>query len=112
MKKCGFLFLAAWLSLASGSAAEVSDLLGPDPAVRKLAGGFGFGEGPAWHAGEQALYFSDLKNKSMHRWSERDGVTKVRQGEETFTNGIVIDPDGLLVYCETGAFQVIDDFPV
>lgn len=43
----------------------------------------------------------------MHRWTETDGVTKVRQGDETFTNGIVVDSEGRLVYCETGAFRVL-----
>ena len=88
-------------------ASDLSDLIDPDTKATKLADGFGFGEGPVWHPGEQALYFSDLKNKTMHRWSESEGITLVRQGKETFSNGIVVDAQGRLVFCETGDCRIV-----
>ncbi len=72
----------------------------PEPTgeVRKLAGGLRFTEGPAWN-GKNALFFSDMPNNSLHRWSEANGVTLVRKGERN-SNGIVVDREGNLLFCE------------
>jgi len=88
-------------------AVELDDLVDPKAKVEKLADGFGFGEGPAWNEEEQALYFSDLKNKTIHRWSTEDGLSLIRQTEDTFANGIVIDARGRLIFCEVGNCRVL-----
>lgn len=35
------------------------------------------GEGPVWHAAEQALYWVDIPERRVFRWSEADGVKTV-----------------------------------
>ncbi len=76
----------------------------PIGEVRRLASGFRFTEGPAWD-GKGALFFSDMPNNALHRWSEADGVTLVRKGEHN-TNGIVVDRAGTLYVCE-GARRIV-----
>ncbi|MEM9702920.1 MAG: SMP-30/gluconolactonase/LRE family protein, partial [Planctomycetota bacterium] len=75
--------------------AEPPRAVGP---MKKLAGGFKFTEGPAWD-GTRTLYFSDLPNKTLHRWTEADGVETLRTGE-SFSNGIDVDAAGALAFCE------------
>ncbi|MFN3151532.1 sulfatase-like hydrolase/transferase [Bremerella sp.] len=74
--------------------------------IRKLADGFRFTEGPAWD-GERAWYFSDLPDKTLHRWTEADGVRLVRTGNDASSNGIVTDPQGGLVFCEVASRRVV-----
>ncbi len=75
--------------------AEPPCAVGP---VRKLAGGFRFTEGPAWD-GAGALYFSDLPNRTLHRWTTGGGVELLRTGA-AFSNGIDVDRKGRLVFCD------------
>ena len=87
---------------ADGPAADVPRADGP---VQKLAGGFRFTEGPAWD-GAGTLYFSDLPNRTLHRWTAAGGVELLRTGVE-FSNGIDIDRDGSLVFCEVGSRRIV-----
>ncbi len=98
--KALLLLLALTISLR---AAEVPKSTGD---VRKLAGDFRFTEGPAWSAKEGALYFSDIPNKALHRWSEAAGATLIRTGEQA-SNGIVVDREGRLIFCETGSRRIV-----
>ncbi len=90
--------------LAGAAGAELT--AGP---ARKLADGFRFTEGPAWD-GRGGLYFSDLPNRTLHRWTAADGVTLIRRGEE-FSNGVVVDPAGNLLFCETSGHRVVRRTP-
>ena len=78
----------------------------PTSKVRKLTGGFRFTEGPAWD-GKDAWYFSDLSNRTLHRWTERKGVELVRTGIDGSSNGIVVDADGRLVFCEVATRRIV-----
>lgn len=78
----------------------------PVGEVRQLADGFRFTEGPAWHAREQALYFSDIPNRTMHRYTADGGATTIRKGEQA-SNGIYLDARGRAVFCEVGAFRLV-----
>ena len=78
----------------------------PIGKVRKLAGGFRFTEGPAWDAKSGAWYFSDLPNKKLHRWTKEKGVELIRTGK-AFSNGIVIDGQGRLVFCEVPGRRIV-----
>jgi len=42
------------------------DLIAPNTAVARIAGGLGFTEGPVWRGG--ALLFTDIPNKRIVRW--------------------------------------------
>ena len=80
---------------AAAAPAAAPRAVGP---VRKLAGGFRFTEGPAWD-GAGTLYFSDLPNRTLHRWTAGGGVELLRTGA-AFSNGIGVERDGALVFCE------------
>ena len=42
------------------------DLVAPDAAIERIAGGLVFTEGPVWRGG--ALLFSDIPNDRIVRW--------------------------------------------
>ena len=101
--------------------------------VEKLAGGFGFLEGPAWvrkgGTGGGYLIFSDIPANVIHKWDPADGKVSVlversgftgsdptgigRQqtnGQDVFfnigSNGITLDPQGRLVVSAMGDRQI------
>lgn len=61
-----------------GMIEKKSDALGAiiDEAavIEQLASGYRWSEGPLWVADDDALYFNDVPNDRMFRWSERDGI--------------------------------------
>lgn len=67
--------------------------------LEQLATGFGFTEGPIWHAGERHLTFSDIPADTMYRWSEADGLAVFRQPGGK-ANGNAYDRQGRIVTCE------------
>lgn len=67
--------------------------------IERLAGGFGFLEGPVWTNQDGGyLIFSDIPRHELMRWSERDGVTTVRA--PNFNNGNTRDAQGRLLTAE------------
>ena len=52
-------------------------ILAPDSKVEKIAGGFGFTEGPVWMGDH--LIFSDLRKDRLHRWTAEDGASVFRE---------------------------------
>ena len=70
---------------ASGTIVPVNELafakvVRSTTVVDKLAGGFGFVEGPSWTEEDGGyLVFSDIPNNRIHRWSMREGVTIHRE---------------------------------
>jgi len=88
-------------------------LVPTDAVVEKLVDGFMWVEGPAWSAGERALFFSDIPRNSVFRWKEGAGATLFLRpsgytgsqpftGREPGSNGLTFDPEGRLVLCEHG----------
>ena len=75
--------------------------------MRKLAGGFRFTEGPAWD-GAGTLYFSDLPNRTLNRWTAAGGVETLRTGA-AFSNGVGVDAAGRLAFCEASGRVVRRD---
>lgn len=61
-------------------------------------------EGPVWLSG--GLFFNDIPNKRMLRWSERDGVSIALINSE-FANGNTLDLSGRMVSCEHGGRRVV-----
>ena len=55
-----------------------STLIAPGATVERVRTGFGFLEGPAADA-DGNLYFSDVVNERIHRWSPQTGVTLFRE---------------------------------
>ena len=51
-----------------------------DAKVTKLAGGFGFIEGPVWIARDGGfLVFSDIRKNQLNKWTAKDGITTFRE---------------------------------
>jgi gluconolactonase len=104
----------------------VADVLRLDPAIdavvprdatiEKLAGGFGFTEGPVWSP-EGFLLFSDPNENRIYRWSP-DGQVSVYRTNSGYTgmdiaeykqpgsNGLTIDREGRLTILEQGNRRV------
>ncbi len=73
------------------------DLSKASPGVERVAGGFGFTEGPVWtHANE--LIFSDLYNSRVMKWSGTGAPVIYRNFSNT-TNGNSMDMEGRLYSC-------------
>lgn len=77
-----------------------SDLIAPGAMVERLAGGFAFTEGPACDA-EGNVYFSDIPNERIHRWSVDGKLTTFRE-DSGGANGLFFDKQGNLLACEGG----------
>jgi gluconolactonase len=87
-----------------------------DVAIEKVAGGFGFTEGPVWSP-EGFLLFSDPNENRIYRWSP-DGQVSVYRTNSGYTgmdiaeygqpgsNGLAIDLEGRLTILEHGNRRV------
>ena len=78
--------------------AQENTLIEPNAKVVRLAGDFGFTEGPAADA-EGNVYFTDIPNERILKWSPQDGVTIFREHSGR-ANGLRFDQDGNLIVCE------------
>lgn len=78
---------------------HAASLVADDGKIRKLADGFTFTEGPAWD-GKGALYFSDIPNERIHKWS--DGELTTFRKNSGRANGLYFDNDGNLLMCDGG----------
>ncbi len=96
--------------------AALDAIVSPNAPIEKIAGGFGFTEGPLWFR-EGYLLFSDIPANKIYRWSGEDGVTEFRHpsgydgndapaGAFIGSNGLTRDRDGRLVICEHGNGRV------
>src|SRR5260370_17958643 len=84
--------------------------------VEKLAGGFGFTEGPIWFDAGYLL-FSDIPRNEMRKWTPGGEVTLFRKpsgydlndappGAFIGSNGMTRDQHGRLIVCEHGHHPV------
>lgn len=85
-----------------GAAAQAlaSELVAPGAKVELLAGGFTFTEGPACDA-EGNVYFTDIPNERIHKWSVDGKLTTFRENSGK-ANGLYFDREGNLLACEGG----------
>lgn len=70
----------------------------PNAPLEKLAEGCRWLEGPVWFADVQCLFFSDIPNDRIMRWTEAGGATVFRQ-PAGFPNGQTRDREGRLITC-------------
>jgi gluconolactonase len=95
----------------------LSAVLGADPTLERVAGGFEFTEGPVW-APDGALLFSSPNTNQIYRWTpsgtltvfrSHSGYTGVDIGRyvQPGSNGLALDPDGRLTICKHGNRQVV-----
>ena len=73
-------------------------------ALKRLAQGFDWAEGPVWFGDRGCLLFSDIPNDRILCWSEA-GLTTFRQ-PANHANGHTRDRQGRLVSCEHGLRRV------
>jgi gluconolactonase len=83
---------------------SLHQLISEDATAERIAGGFGFTEGPVWHGDE--LLFSDIRNNRIVRWRqlmEGPEVTTLCRG---FSNGLTVDPQAALLAAEHGGRKI------
>ncbi|WP_245525510.1 MULTISPECIES: SMP-30/gluconolactonase/LRE family protein [unclassified Mesorhizobium] len=80
------------------------DVVG-NATLEKLAGGFGFVEGPVWHPYEKWLVFSDISENRMYRRRPSGEVELFREPSHK-ANGNTLDRQGRLVTCEHATSRV------
>jgi gluconolactonase len=69
-------------------------------AIRRLATGFHFTEGPVWFGDGRYLLFSDIPADTIYRWDETDGGISVFRNPSHYANGNTRDRQGRLITCE------------
>jgi gluconolactonase len=86
--------------------------------LEKLVDDHGWTEGPAWVSAGGYLLFSDVAKNAIYRWKEGQGESVVLQpsgytgrapfaGAEPGSNGIAVDPEGRLVFCQHGDRRIV-----
>lgn len=96
---------------------RIDALIAPDARIEVLASGFTWAEGPVWIPEEGNKYggyllFSDIPRNSVMKWQEGEGISLYLKpsgytgvgdyGREPGSNGLLLDEDGRLVFCEHG----------
>jgi gluconolactonase len=89
----------------------LDNLISPAAKIEKVAGSFGFTEGPLWVRRDGSLLFSDLPNNAIMQWTQDGKVTVFRkpvfagpypEGVQIGSNGLTLDPEGFLISAEHG----------
>ncbi len=83
---------------------DIPNVIAPGAKVEKVAGDFGFIEGPVWRK-EGYLLFTDIPRNRIMKWHPKDGVAVFREPSEQ-ANGLAVDAKGRLVACEHKARRV------
>ena len=77
---------------------RLHDLVAPDVAIDRIAGGLGFTEGPVWRRGE--LLFSDIPNQRIVRWRRRPEGPELTTFATGHSNGLTLDRQGRVLAAE------------
>ena len=85
---------------------EFRALVPEDAAVEKLAGGFGFIEGPAWNPVEKFLAFSDIPNNRIYRYDPATQTTSDFRRPSGSANGNIYNANGDFFSCEQDPHRV------
>ena len=104
-----YFLIAAVGSFWFPAAGRSDELVADNAQVKKLAGGFQFTEGPARDA-QGNIYFSDIPNSRIHKWS-LDGKLTVFREDSGRANGLYFDRQGNLLACEGGNRRVTSITP-
>jgi gluconolactonase len=83
---------------------ETKSVVAPGAKAEKLAGGFGFTEGPIADA-QGNVYFVDISNNRIHKWS-LDGKLSTFRENTNGANGEDMDEKGNLYVCEGGGKKI------
>jgi gluconolactonase len=87
-----------------------------DAHMERLAEGFDWSEGPVWIPDGGFLIFSDVPRNSVMKWKHGEGISLfmkpsgytgvVDYGGEPGSNGLLLDPQRRVVFCEHGDRRV------
>jgi len=103
--------------IASKFAIEILDesitrILDPNTAIKVLASGFSWTEGPLWIEDGNYLLFSDIPNNKVYKLDSKNDTTtylspsgytgKDFKGKEPGANGLLLNPEGELVLLQHG----------
>ena len=80
--------------------AGLHDLVEPDVAITRVAGGLVFTEGPVWRDG--ALLFSDIPNNRIARWRRLPEGPELTTFATGHSNGLTLDAEGRVLAAEHG----------
>ncbi|CAN7474346.1 SMP-30/gluconolactonase/LRE family protein [Trinickia sp. LjRoot230] len=69
------------------------------------------GESPLWHAGERALYWTDIPARQLWRWNRRTGHADYWTLPEMAGCIALIDEGGIALAMETGIYRVPHPVP-
>jgi gluconolactonase len=92
-------------------------LVPPNAKIEKLAGGFGFTEGPLWFS-EGYLWFSDVTGNVVRQWGPDGKVTEILRpgggenkaappGSFIGPNGMIHGKDGMVLLCQHSNRQIV-----
>lgn len=91
---------------------RLDELLAPDAKLEVLGSGMIWSEGPVWIKDGGYLLFSDIPRNSVMKWKEGEGLTVfmkpsgytgvVDYGREPGCNGLTLDAQGRVTFCEHG----------
>lgn len=91
-------------------------LVDKDAKIEVLADGFQWTEGPVWVKDGNYLLFSDVKQNTIFKWKEGEGISaflkpsgytgRLPYSNEPGSNGLIINRKGELVACEHGDRRV------
>lgn len=108
----------------------VDEIIPADAKVKKLAGDFGFLEGPVWVRKGGYLLFSDIPANVIRKWDPNTSAasvflpysgftgtddhlagTQINNGRAVVTllgsNAVTLDPQGRVVYCAHGDREIV-----
>jgi gluconolactonase len=133
---CFVTYLAAQEKRTLGSVErllpEIDQYVAPGAEIEILAEGFGWSEGPVWVDRLDAVIFSDVPANKAYKWDEKDGLSvfldpsgytgiaprgkkgglNAENRDESGSNGLVLDANGVLTICMHGDRRVarLDDW--
>ncbi|WP_083301764.1 SMP-30/gluconolactonase/LRE family protein [Kozakia baliensis] len=79
---------------------QFNDLIFPLATPMRLFHGAAWGEGPVWFGDMRSLFWSDIPNNRILRWSEETQKASIFRQPSNFANGNTRDRQGRLVTCE------------
>jgi gluconolactonase len=95
----------------------LDSLIPASAKIEKLAGGFGFTEGPLWFT-EGYLWFSDVTGNVVRQWGPDGKITEILRpgggenkeapaGSFIGPNGMIHDKDGAVLLCQHSNRQIV-----
>jgi len=85
---------------------EYSSMINAHQALHQVCSGFQFTEGPLWDSSNSRLLFSDIPGNTIFHY-KNGHEAQIYQHPSNFSNGLVMDHNGLLVACEHQTRRVV-----